>query len=113
MLGNLYDAMERSHVSLKLVDRAIDHPELGPEWQTVGREGTRDRLTEYLEARARSGQIRPLVDPRIAARFVIEAITTWAVHIKWDPVPQAFDAKAARDNVIEFLVRGLLAGDEA
>ena len=113
VLRDLYDAMERSHVSLKLVDRAIDHPELGPEWQTVGREATRDRLTQYLEARLRSGQIRPLADPRIAARFVIETITTWAVHIKWDPVPQAFDEKVARDNAIEFLMRGLLTGDDA
>ena len=63
----------------------------------------------WLEARMRAGQVRPFPDPRLPARFVIESIATWAMHIKWDVSPQAFDEKAARDNVVEFLVRGLVA----
>ena len=109
VLQELYSSMERHHRGIKLIDRcAIDHPDLAAEWQKAGREATRARMGEYLESRVRADQLRPISDTKLAARFVIEAITTWAVHINWDRFPQQFDDKAAKDNVIEFLVRGLM-----
>ena len=57
----------------------------------------------------RAGQLRPFPDARLPARFVVESIATWAMHIRWDPSPQDLDAKAACDNVVGFLVRGLVA----
>jgi hypothetical protein len=39
---------------------------------------------------------------------VIELVTTWAVHIHWDRAPELFDPDEARENAIEFVVRGLL-----
>jgi AcrR family transcriptional regulator len=115
VLRELYDAMESNHRAIKLIDVcALDHPELAAAWQSAGREGPRDRMADYLASRSRAGQLRPIADPSLAARLVIETITTWTLHIKWDRFPQRFAAKAARDNVIEFLVRGLLAAaDEA
>jgi AcrR family transcriptional regulator len=105
----LYTAMDGHHRGIKLVDRcALDHPELAAEWQKQGREDLRDLFVEYLESRIRARQLRPLADVPLAARLLIETITTWAVHIKWDRFPQQFDEKAAQDNVIAFLVRGLL-----
>jgi AcrR family transcriptional regulator len=109
VLRELYSAMEQHHQGIELVDRcALDHPELAAEWQKRGREATRDLLAEYLESRIEANQLRPVEDIQLAARFVIESITTWAIHIKWDQAPQKFDERAAQDNVIEFLVRGLL-----
>jgi AcrR family transcriptional regulator len=109
LLRELYTTMERFHRGIKLVDRcALDHPELAAAWQKGGREAPRDRLAAYMESRIRAGQLRPVSDTSLAARVVIETITTWAVHIKWDRFPQRFDPKAAQDNVIELLLRGLL-----
>ena len=108
VLRELYDVMERNHRGIKLIDRCADHPEVAPQWQAAGRVAVRDRLVGYLESRVRAGQLRRFPDVQLAARFVIETIATWAVHIKWDAFPQAFDAKAARDSAIDFLLRGLL-----
>jgi hypothetical protein len=44
----------------------------------------------------------------VAARFVIEAISTWAVHIHWDPAPQTVDPKHAEETVVQFVLGGLL-----
>ena len=104
-----YLLVENYAVAIKLVESASSHLELSEEWQTRGRRQTRELLAGYLESRVSAGQLRPLPGTDLAARFVIEAIATWAMHIKWDRFPQDFDQKAARDNVVEFLVRGLVA----
>jgi AcrR family transcriptional regulator len=109
VLRELYSVMERHHRGIKLIDRcALDHPELAAEWQKGGRKGVRHLVAEYLASRIRANRLRPVADVQLAARFVIESIMTWAVHIKWDHFPERFDEKAAEDGVIEFLVRGLL-----
>ena len=113
VLRELYSIMERNHRGIELIDRcALDHPELAERWQKVGREGTRGGLTDYLDARIHSRQLRPVRDTRLVARLAIEAITTWAVHIKWDRSPQKFDAEAARENVIQFLLHDLVRDAE-
>ncbi len=108
ILCELYDVLENNHRSIKLIDRAIDHPELGAYWQSKGRVATRTRLADYIESRVEAGQFRNLPDFRLAARLVIEVISTWAMHIKWDPAPEEFDPSAARANAIAFLMHGLL-----
>ena len=107
VVRELYEVMERNHRGIELIDRCSDHPDVAPQWQAAGRVAVRDRLVGYLESRVRAGQLRRFPDVQLAARFVIETIATWAVHIKWDAFPQAFDAVAARDCAIDFLLRGL------
>jgi len=94
---------------IKLLDRCIDHPELGNLWQVAGREQPRLAFTRYLESRIAAGQLREVPDLRLAARIVIETCATWAVHIHWDRAPEIYDPDAARTNAIDFLVRGLIA----
>ncbi len=109
ILRELYGLLERYHRGIKLIDRcALDHPELSDEWQKAGREGTRAALERYLEARRRNRQLRPIHDLSVTARLVIETITTWTVHIKWDRFPQHFDEKAVADAVVGMLLHGLL-----
>ena len=108
ILGELYDIQERHHRSIKLIDRAVDHPELGSYWQTTGRVTPRTLLARYIESRIGSGQFRKLPDVRLSARIVIEVIATWAMHIKWDPTPEDFELAAARESAIAFLINGLL-----
>jgi hypothetical protein len=100
---------ERHHRTIKLIDRAIDHPELGPVWQAEGREQTRIIIARYIELRIRAGQFRKVRSVRLAARMVIETVATWAIHIHWDQSPEDFDPDEARENAIDFLVRGLIA----
>ncbi len=106
--GELYSTMERFCRGIKLIDRCWDHPELSGTWQAVGREAPRNRMVEYIESRIAAGQIRD-DDPRLLARIALENVTTWAVHIKWDRSPQAFDALEAKRSTLEYVVRGLLA----
>jgi len=84
-----------------------DHPELGDLWQSEGREALRVALARYLEARMQTGQLPARSNVRLAARMIVEVVTTWAVHIHWDRSPEDFDADEARENAIDFLVRGL------
>jgi len=108
VLGDLYRLNEANRRSIKLLDRCQDHPELGGLWQEAGREESRLALRRYLERREAAGQLRTPSGPRLAARFVIEAIATWAVHIHWDRSPEDLDPDEARENAIAFLLRGLL-----
>ena len=108
ILAELYDVQENNHRSIKLMDRAVDHPELASFWQSRGRITPRKLLARYIESRIHSGQFRNAADVRLSARMVIEVIATWAIHIKWDHTPEEYDPAAARSNAIAFLMRGLL-----
>ncbi|MGH0029781.1 MAG: helix-turn-helix domain-containing protein [Myxococcota bacterium] len=107
VVAELYDVQERNCQAIKLMDRAADHPDVGPLWQRHGRVAPRRQLAEYMEKRMRAGQIRPHADPRLAARLLVETVATWAVHIKWDREPEAFEPASTRADVIEFIARGL------
>jgi len=102
-----YDLNERNHRSIKLIDRCHDHPELGLIWQKTGREAIRQQIADYLTLRIEGQQLRRVEDVRLAARFIIETVATWAIHIKWDHSPENFDPEEARENAIHFLVEAL------
>jgi len=104
----LYTTMERQCRGIKLLDRCSDHPEIADVWQTIGREAPRNRLADYMESRMRAGQVRHHPEPSLVARIALETLTTWAVHIRWDRNPQAFDPDVAREGAIDFVIRGLL-----
>jgi len=107
LLGELFDLLYVNRRRIKLLDRCMDHPELGELWQSAGREQIRLSLARYVESRIRAGQIREVPDLRQAVRIVIETCTTWAIHIHWDRAPEVYEEKTARANVIEFLAHGL------
>jgi len=107
VVRELYATLERFHRSIKLIDRSVDHPELGDLWQAAGREAPRAALVRYLDKRMQAGQLRQVANVRLAARMIIEVATTWAIHIKWDRSPEDFDPDEARENAIDFLVHAL------
>ncbi|HEX5066174.1 MAG TPA: helix-turn-helix domain-containing protein [Myxococcota bacterium] len=109
VLAELYDALAKHRVSIKLLDRcASDYPELAKLWFRESRERALARLGGYLEDRARRGRLRRLGDPATTARIVLETLAFWAVHRHWDPSPQAFDEAAARQTVLAFLTSALV-----
>lgn len=108
VLSGLYDTLAENRRAIKLIDRCMDHPALGAIWQTAGRETGRAALRGYLESRIGAGQLRDQPNPRLAARIVLETLTTWAIHIHWDRAPEEIDPVEARETVIDFLTRALL-----
>ena len=48
----------------------------------------------------------------LVARLAVETIATWAIHIKWDRSPEDFDPVAAKEAVLEYVLRGLLSESE-
>jgi AcrR family transcriptional regulator len=109
IVGELYDLMSANRHRIKLLDRCMDHPELVGLWQSQGRERSRLAIARYIEQRMSVEQVRSIQNVRLAARIVIETVATWAVHIHWDRAPEVFDQGEARENAIDFLVRGLRA----
>ncbi len=109
ILGELYEAMARNKTGIKLVDRcAVEYPALAQVWFRQGREALLVQLTQYLGRGVRAGRSRPLPNPIVAARLIIETLVFWAVHRHWDPSPQAFDPRVAQDTVVQMLVGALV-----
>ena len=108
----LFAASSRHRTAIELIDRCgADHPELASAFYSEGRFALVDRLTRYLDARICKGKLPPVPDVAVAARFVIEAVATWAVHIHWDPAPQPIDPRDAEETVVRMVVVGLTGGD--
>ena len=105
IVRELYALSSRHRTSTKLIDRCgADHPELAETFYAGGRYTQLEMLVRYLESRVRSGKLTPVRDPALAARFIIEAIATWAVHLHWDPAPQPIDPEDAEETVVQLIV---------
>jgi AcrR family transcriptional regulator len=111
IVRDLYALSSRHRTAIKLLDRCSrDHPVLSSRYYGGGRFAQLDLLVRVLGARIEAGLLPPLDDVAVAARFVIESIATWAVHIHWDPSPQEIDPVVAERTVVALVVRAL-AGD--
>lgn len=109
IVRELYAISSRHRVAAKLIDCCgRDHPELAKIYYDGGRFAQLELLTRYLESRIRRGRLRAVPDPAVAARFVIESVATWAIHIHWDPAPQPIDPHLAEETVVHFIVGSLV-----
>ncbi len=109
IVRQLYATSSRHRLAIKLIDRCgADHPELASIFYEKGRFAQLDLLIRYLQSRIRKGHLKAVPDPAVAARFVIESISTWAVHIHWDPAPQPIDPDEAEATVLHFVLGGLV-----
>ena len=108
IVRELYSVSYRHRAVIKLVDRCgRDHPELARIFYGEGRFAQLDALASYLGARIRAGRFPAVPDVAVAARFIIETIAIWAVHIHWDPAPQPIAPDAAEETVVQLVVRAL------
>ena len=108
ILEALFDTAYRSRTVVKLIERCgRDPPEIARTFYEGGRIAQLDALIRYFDARTRAGALAAIDDPRVTARFVIETVATWAVHIHWDPHPQELDPDTARRAVLALLGRSL------
>lgn len=109
LVAERYDALAASWQLLAAVEQtAKDIPEVSAAYYTLGRTGHVDDLAGYLQKRVAAGQVRP-VDPRTAARFVVEAVTWWAWHRHEDQQPPDITDDAARALVQDMVTAALLA----
>jgi AcrR family transcriptional regulator len=109
IVRQLFRLASRHRTGIELVDScARDHPELAAMFYAEGRFAQLSTLVRYLEARIHQGRIPPLLDVPVAARFVVETIATWAVHIHWDPAPQSIDPELVESSIVQLVVGGLV-----
>jgi AcrR family transcriptional regulator len=109
IFSELYGLLYANHHGIRLMEAcALDHPELADHWHHDGRYAYVELLARYLERRCASGAITLVADSSAVARFIVEAITTWAVHIHFDPSPQALSREVTEPMVMHFLRSGLL-----
>jgi AcrR family transcriptional regulator len=108
IVRELYSLSYRHRTVIKLVDRCgRDHPAFAKIFYGKGRFAQLDALARYLDMRIRAGRFPAVRDVAVAARFIIETIAIWAVHIHWDPAPQPIDPEAAEETVVQLVVRAL------
>jgi AcrR family transcriptional regulator len=112
VLDELYTLLEANFRAVRMLERCSDHPELGPLWHGMVRAPARGDLARYVAQRGRAGQLHQVEHPQLASRVALETVATWAMHIKWDKAPEAFEPESTKAAVIEQICRGLLS-DEA
>ena len=109
VVRELYRTLAGERERIRLIDKsARDFPDMAAFWFDRVRQRTVTLLRRYLEARMRDGTLRPVDQPAVAARLVLETIFHWAVDRHWDPRPTQVIAEAAAEHaVVEFIVAAL------
>ena len=109
IVGEIYDALARNRVGIKVVDRsAKDIPELGKIWFGGARTFLVDALSHYLSDRVRTGSLRAPLDIGVAARFIVETCAFWAVHRHWDVGRPDLPEELIRAAVIDLVKTSLI-----
>ena len=109
IVRELFATSLANRTAVKLIDRCAEHPELaGPVLSGRSRRAARSARALPRGPRCGGGTCSRVPDVPAAARFIIESIATWAVHVHWDPAPQALDPQAVEETLVHFLLSGLL-----
>jgi AcrR family transcriptional regulator len=97
IIGECYEFVERNRLLLALIERsALDIPELHALYFTGFRRAYVGRLADYLQRRTGTGELRPVPDAGVAARFIIESVAWFAWHRKGDPDSDTITDEQAR-----------------
>lgn len=112
---DLYHRLARHRIALKLVDRcAPELPDLAAVWFGIGRTSQVDAVEAFLLQQVDAGQLRLPGPAPIIARTIVELCSLWAVHLHFDPSPDArlgaqsgvADEDTIAATLAEFVVRG-------
>jgi AcrR family transcriptional regulator len=102
----LYDVLERVRPVVALLERSgPDVPELAGLFQDVRAE-LFARMTRYVELRG--GRLRPIDDPAVAARLIVEATSWAALRRPRDQQGASMDQQAVREGVRALAVHMLV-----
>jgi len=111
IVGEHYDAVHDRRRLIALVERcALDWPELATRFYEKGRKPFVRRLGDYIGRRAASGHFRPVPDPNVAARFIIETVAWFANHRYGDRDGFRIPDDVARATVVELVTNAFTGG---
>ncbi len=106
-----YQGLARWRHLLAVVERlALDIPEVRERFYAQGRRPFVARLAAYIERGIADGAFRPVPDPAVAARLVVETVAWFAYHRHDDLDSATIDDSVAEQTVVDLLTRALVAG---
>jgi AcrR family transcriptional regulator len=109
ILSELAGSMRRHRWGLIILARsALDWPELAAVFVGGLRRRVLDALESYLRRRIKTGKLRALPDPAVAAIFINETLAFWVLHRLGDPGYAAIPDDTAERVAIDMLVHALL-----
>jgi AcrR family transcriptional regulator len=104
----LYDVLDRvAELVIVIEASAADLPELASFFLDLRREAFA-RMARYVESRSRTGAMRPMDDPAITARLILELVNWSAVRHPHRNDPESLPADAARRAVADIAVNALV-----
>lgn len=110
IIGSLYDALAQNRGGIRIVDRsAREWPELAELFFSQVRGPGIAAFEGYLKDRIAAGLLLPVPDVPTAARQILEMCAWMGIHRKWTPDERCISDEAARESVLCFSLRTLLA----
>lgn len=107
VIGEAYRWLREHRRALLLIERcAADWPELASLFETQFRREFLNRLTAFLERRARQGVLRTTPDAAIAARVMLEVIT-WSAVRRHETSDHVLDESSAQHVILDLVSASL------
>jgi AcrR family transcriptional regulator len=104
----LYDQLDRVGRLIVVIEASgPDVPEVATFFLGLRREAFA-RMARYVESRTRAGAFRPLEDPAVTARLILELVNWSAVRHPHRNDPESLPADAARRAVADIAVHALV-----
>jgi hypothetical protein len=108
-MRELFTLEEQTARAADMIERsARELPELADLLNTGLRRPVLDALTQYLDSRAKTGELRQTPDTAATARLVLETLTWFARHRHSDPYGAAIPPGLAQETAIDALLHALV-----
>ena len=109
VMRELFTLEEQTARAADMIERsARELPELADLLNTGLRRPVLDALTQYLDARAKTGKLRTTPDTAATARLVLETLTWFARHRHSDPNGAAIPSALAQETAVDALLHALV-----
>jgi AcrR family transcriptional regulator len=109
LIDTLYGFVERNYRALNLIEKcATDLPELTQWFFVQRRRALLELIGDFLRKRIEAGELRPVPDIPVAARYINETIAWFAMHRHRDADSAMLDDDACRATVRHLLVAAFL-----
>jgi AcrR family transcriptional regulator len=109
VMREMFALEEQTARAADMIERsARELPELADLLNSGLRRPVLDALTQYLDARAKTGKLRGTPDTPATARLVLETLTWFARHRHSDPNGAAIPAGLAQETAIDALLHALV-----
>jgi len=109
IMRELFTLEEQTAKAADMIERsARELPELADLLNTGLRRPVLDALTEYLDSRASTGELRQTPDTAATARLVLETLTWFARHRHSDPYGAAIPPGLAQETAVDALLHALV-----